>query len=186
MPAFPLPSNWRMLTIAQWIALGDDIFGKERDGWTFQCQHCGAVSTKREGADFWKINADDPHRAGQWCPKCKRVAAPNKYPGDCFQVLAMPSDFPHRTDVPEQGTMIYTMPFFVEHLSGAEIRQITQKHFGEQERSPLPIVPPKGFIGPGDLALASITEDSEQAAPKPAPAPKPPAKKGGSGYGFQF
>jgi hypothetical protein len=177
-----------MLTLPQWIALGTDIFGPDRDTWTFQCQHCGEVSTKRDGATFWKMEVDDPHRAGQWCPKCKRVAAPNKYPGDCFQVLGMPADFPHRTDVPEQGTMIYVIPFFADHLSGSEIRQITQKHFGEQDRSPLPVNPPRGFVSPGELALASITEEPGQSAPRPAPppAPKAPAKKGGGGYGFKF
>ena len=169
----PLPVS-RMLYWREWIALGHQLFGEDKEQWRFHCMHCGKPSFAWEQRNKWQ--ATDKNRIGQWCPHCEEQAIPSPTYGDetAFRVLVMPGDIHAAADIPQNGRMIYTMPFWsaVEESPGDRaLRTIVNL----DDVVPDGALPPSGSI--------------PQAAPrveKPVAPPKAPTKKGGTGYGFGF
>ena len=176
MPVVPLPRDSRFFYMPEYIALAEALFGKDRDTWMFCCAHCKKTFTKAEADAHWLKVEGRKYKSASICHLCLAVVKGSKVPGSngdpYYQVLAMPKDFPNRTDVPPEGSMLFAMPFFHEHASAREL-VLAVKPWYEVA------VPIGKFTKPKPAGF----DLGAPPAPPPPPAPKP---KGGAGYGFKF
>lgn len=154
-----------MITLKDYKALGESLFGPRAGAWKFYCPECKQGHTKSEADAKWP---KDLYKPGQVCPHCGVKLAPpatyNTYIG--FRVLVMPADLPDH-DIPPQGSLIYALPFWQD---------------GDTPH-PRVLLPHEVQRVVAERAVAQIIEAVPE---KPAPKPAPPKKGGPSGYGFRF
>lgn len=177
MPVVPLPRDSRFFYMHEYITLAEALFGKDRDTWMFYCAHCEKTFTKAQADEHWLKIEGRKYKSASICHLCLFPVREAKIPGShgdpYYQVLAMPKDFPNRPDIPEQGQMLFAIPFFHEHASARELVLAVKPWYEVATPTKGPKPKPAGF----DLG-------TPVAVPPPPVAPSKP--KGGSSYGFKF